>query len=176
MTDAIRTQSLTKYYGPRCVVRSLDLRVPVGSVYGFLGRNGAGKSTTIRMLLGMARPSFGKAELAGAVFAGDGQLGDERLGLGEPRLRRRAFRHARVKIAQQLAALSQRDEPRLRPLDDAPDQVQLDAKHLERMPDGVFEIDLDLSFDRTLAPVSGRHPAAPSKRPEEQKPGVKVIE
>jgi ABC-2 type transport system ATP-binding protein len=65
MTDAIRTQSLTKYYGPRCVVRSLDLRVPVGSVYGFLGRNGAGKSTMIRMLLGMARPSFGKAELLG---------------------------------------------------------------------------------------------------------------
>jgi ABC-type multidrug transport system ATPase subunit len=40
MSDAIVTQGLTKYYGRRCVVNSLDLRVPAGSVYGLLGRNG----------------------------------------------------------------------------------------------------------------------------------------
>jgi ABC-2 type transport system ATP-binding protein len=65
MTHAIVTERLTKYYGSRCVVNCLDLHVPVGTVYGFLGRNGAGKSTTIKMLLGMAQPSSGKVELLG---------------------------------------------------------------------------------------------------------------
>jgi ABC-2 type transport system ATP-binding protein len=65
MTDAIKTSRLTKYFGSRCVVNCLDLEVPVGSVYGFLGRNGAGKSTTIKMLLGMTQPNFGRVELMG---------------------------------------------------------------------------------------------------------------
>src|SRR6516164_9167230 len=43
MTHAIFTERLTKYYGARCVVNCLDLHVPIGTVYGFLGRNGAGK-------------------------------------------------------------------------------------------------------------------------------------
>jgi len=63
MPNAIVTRRLTKYYDGRPVVNSLDLTVPQGSVYGFLGRNGAGKSTTIKMLLGMVRPDFGQAEL-----------------------------------------------------------------------------------------------------------------
>ena len=70
MSDAIFTQRLTKYYGRRAVVDSLDLRVPQGSVYGFLGRNGAGKSTTIKMLTGMVRPDSGKAFVLGEDVAG----------------------------------------------------------------------------------------------------------
>jgi ABC-2 type transport system ATP-binding protein len=65
MTHAILTERLTKYFGSRCVVNSLDLRVPTGTVYGFLGRNGAGKSTTIKMLLGMVQPNYGRIELLG---------------------------------------------------------------------------------------------------------------
>ncbi len=65
MEDAIRTWRLTKYYGRRRVVDSLDLRVPRGTVYGLLGRNGAGKSTTLKMLAGMVRPDSGRAELLG---------------------------------------------------------------------------------------------------------------
>jgi ABC-2 type transport system ATP-binding protein len=65
MTEAIVTQGLTKYYGRRAVVNSLDLRVPAGSVYGLLGRNGSGKSTTIKMLLGFVRPDRGSARLLG---------------------------------------------------------------------------------------------------------------
>jgi ABC-2 type transport system ATP-binding protein len=65
MSDAIVTHRLTKYYGRRRVVDALDLRVPRGSVYGFLGRNGAGKSTTIKMLTGMVHPDYGRAELLG---------------------------------------------------------------------------------------------------------------
>lgn len=65
MTDAIVTERLTKHYGNRRVVDSLDLRIPQGSVYGLLGRNGAGKSTTIKMLMGMVRPDSGRAMLLG---------------------------------------------------------------------------------------------------------------
>jgi ABC-2 type transport system ATP-binding protein len=65
MEDAIRTERLTKYYGRRKVVDGLDLRVPRGAVYGLLGRNGAGKSTTLKMLTGMVRPDFGRVELLG---------------------------------------------------------------------------------------------------------------
>jgi ABC-2 type transport system ATP-binding protein len=65
MDDAIRTYRLTKHYGKRKVVDNLDLQVPRGTVYGLLGRNGAGKSTTLKMLTGMVRPDYGQAELLG---------------------------------------------------------------------------------------------------------------
>jgi len=65
MSDAIVTQRLTKYYGGKRVVDALDLKVPTGCVYGFLGRNGAGKSTTIKMILGLVHPDSGRAELLG---------------------------------------------------------------------------------------------------------------
>ena len=61
----IETNQLTKHYGAQRVVDSLALRVPRGCVYGFLGRNGAGKSTTIKMLMGMVRPDFGLARIFG---------------------------------------------------------------------------------------------------------------
>jgi ABC-2 type transport system ATP-binding protein len=65
MTDAIVVERLTKHYGRRRVVDSVNLRVPAGCVYGFLGRNGAGKSTLIKMLLGMVQPDAGRASLLG---------------------------------------------------------------------------------------------------------------
>jgi ABC-2 type transport system ATP-binding protein len=61
----IETRGLTRYFGARRVVESLDLSIPKGSVYGFLGRNGAGKSTTIRMLLGLVEPTRGSATVLG---------------------------------------------------------------------------------------------------------------
>lgn len=65
MEDAISTERLTKYYGGRKVVDSLDLCVPRGTVYGLLGRNGAGKSTTLKMLTGMVQPDRGRVKLLG---------------------------------------------------------------------------------------------------------------
>ena len=65
MTDVIRTQNLTKHYGDQRAVDALNLCVEQGQVYGFLGRNGAGKSTTIKMLLGMVQADYGEAELLG---------------------------------------------------------------------------------------------------------------
>ncbi len=69
MSDAIVTDRLTKHYHGRRVVDSLSLRVPAGSVYGLLGRNGAGKSTAIKMLMGMVRPDSGSATLLGVDIA-----------------------------------------------------------------------------------------------------------
>ncbi|NLS95372.1 MAG: ABC transporter ATP-binding protein [Planctomycetaceae bacterium] len=65
MEHVIETRRLTKYYGSKCVVNNLDLRIPRGSVYGFLGRNGTGKSTTIKMLLGLVHPTRGSAFVLG---------------------------------------------------------------------------------------------------------------
>jgi ABC-2 type transport system ATP-binding protein len=62
---AIRTERLTKRYGPTVALDSLDLSVERGAVYGYLGPNGAGKTTTIRLLLGLHRPTSGRAELFG---------------------------------------------------------------------------------------------------------------
>ena len=65
MENAIVTHRLTKYYSGQRAVDSLNLVVPKGCVYGLLGRNGSGKSTTIKMLLGMVRPDRGKGEIFG---------------------------------------------------------------------------------------------------------------
>ena len=61
---AISTSGLTKRFrGGQLAVDHIDLAVPAGSVYGFLGPNGSGKTTTIRMLLGLAFPTSGSAAL-----------------------------------------------------------------------------------------------------------------
>jgi ABC-2 type transport system ATP-binding protein len=66
MSDlVIQTRGLTRFFGATAAVRDLDLQVPRGSVFAFLGRNGSGKSTTIRMLLGLLPPSRGQAALLG---------------------------------------------------------------------------------------------------------------
>jgi ABC-type multidrug transport system ATPase subunit len=61
----IRTQGLTKRFGRVVAVDDLDLAVAEGDVYGFLGPNGSGKTTTVRMLLGLVLATSGTAELLG---------------------------------------------------------------------------------------------------------------
>lgn len=64
--DVIRTRGLTKRFrGGQLAVDGLDLSVPRGSVFGFLGPNGSGKTTTIRMLMGLIAPSAGVATVLG---------------------------------------------------------------------------------------------------------------
>jgi ABC-2 type transport system ATP-binding protein len=70
MTAVIELDGLRKEYSRRrrrvVAVDGLDLSVPEGGVFGFLGPNGSGKTTTIRCLLGLARPTGGRARLFGA--------------------------------------------------------------------------------------------------------------
>jgi ABC-type multidrug transport system ATPase subunit len=61
----VRTRGLTKRFRRAVVVDDVALMVPEGAVYGFLGPNGSGKTTTIRMLLGLIRPVAGEVELLG---------------------------------------------------------------------------------------------------------------
>lgn len=70
---AIRTEGLTKRFrSGQVAVDGIDLAVPHGAVYGFLGPNGSGKTTTIRMLLGLARPTSGTAWLLGERMPDEG--------------------------------------------------------------------------------------------------------
>lgn len=64
----IATRALTKRYrGGQLAVDGLDLTVPAGSVFGFLGPNGSGKTTTIRMLMGLIEPTSGTARVLGQI-------------------------------------------------------------------------------------------------------------
>jgi len=62
---AIRCENLTKRFGEVLALDHLDLSVPYGSIFGFLGRNGAGKTTAIRLLTGLAHPTGGCAWVGG---------------------------------------------------------------------------------------------------------------
>ncbi len=70
---ALATAGLTKRFGQQTAVDAVDLLVPAGAVYGFLGPNGSGKTTTIRMLLGLVTPTAGTVTLLGQPMPG--QLG-----------------------------------------------------------------------------------------------------
>jgi ABC-2 type transport system ATP-binding protein len=65
----LQTEALTKSYSRRTVVDSLSLSVERGDIFGFLGQNGAGKSTVIRMALGLVRPTRGRVLLFGHDMA-----------------------------------------------------------------------------------------------------------
>src|ERR1700739_4009148 len=62
---AVETDGLVKRFGERAAIDRVDLRVPMGSAFGFLGPNGAGKTTMIRMLLGLTHASAGSMRLLG---------------------------------------------------------------------------------------------------------------
>jgi ABC-type multidrug transport system ATPase subunit len=62
---AIETRGLTKRFGTHLAVNGVDLAVPRGAVFGFLGPNGSGKTTTIRMMLGLAAATSGEIQLLG---------------------------------------------------------------------------------------------------------------
>ena len=61
----IEIDHLTKYYGKREIVADLSLQIPRGTIYGFLGRYGMGKTTTIRIFLGLEDPTRGGSRVFG---------------------------------------------------------------------------------------------------------------
>jgi ABC-2 type transport system ATP-binding protein len=68
---AVRTTGLTKRYGHTVGLDALTLDVPTGVVFGYLGPNGSGKTTTIRLLMGLLRPTRGRAEILGMDVTAD---------------------------------------------------------------------------------------------------------
>jgi ABC-2 type transport system ATP-binding protein len=61
----IEIENLVKYYDGRCILDGIDLKIPRGCIYGLLGRNGLGKTTMIRILLGLEPPTRGRTSLLG---------------------------------------------------------------------------------------------------------------
>ncbi|TFC05810.1 ATP-binding cassette domain-containing protein [Cryobacterium adonitolivorans] len=67
---AIETRALTKRFGHQIAVDAIDLAVPLGSVFGFLGPNGSGKTTSIRVMLGLAAATSGEVSVLGESMPG----------------------------------------------------------------------------------------------------------
>jgi ABC-2 type transport system ATP-binding protein len=70
---AIEVEGLSKKFGDRVVVRDLSMRVKRGQIYGFLGPNGSGKTTTIRMLCGLLTPDAGRGTCLGMDILTEGR-------------------------------------------------------------------------------------------------------
>ena len=66
MTETVlETYGLTKYYGGTLALDNMDLKIPRGCICGFVGRNAAGKTTAIKLMLGLLKPTAGSAKLLG---------------------------------------------------------------------------------------------------------------
>lgn len=77
---AVRTSALRKAFGPLVAVHGLDLEIHRGEVFGLLGPNGSGKTTTIRMLCGLLEPTEGQATVVGVDVARDPEGVRRRIG------------------------------------------------------------------------------------------------
>lgn len=77
MANAIELKHVTKRFGKNVAVDSLDLTVPEGSIYGFIGPNGSGKTTALRMILRIFQPDSGEVVVLGQP---QGNVADDRLG------------------------------------------------------------------------------------------------
>jgi ABC-2 type transport system ATP-binding protein len=77
LDPAVRLSNVTKTFGTHTAVRDLSLEVPKGSLYGFIGPNGSGKTTTIRMILHILQPDRGQVEVLGKC---DTRASNDRVG------------------------------------------------------------------------------------------------
>lgn len=66
--NAIEIKNLNKNFGQKQAVNNLNMKVPIGSIYGFIGENGSGKSTTEKMICGLLRPTSGSINLFGKDY------------------------------------------------------------------------------------------------------------
>lgn len=76
-TNTIELSGVTKTFGSKTAVSDLDLQIPEGAIYGFIGPNGSGKTTTIRMILRIFKPDTGRVEVLGSP---SGDCADDRIG------------------------------------------------------------------------------------------------
>ena len=70
----LTTTNLTKIYGKKTAVRDISIHVREGEIYGLIGRNGAGKTTVMRMISGLSKPTSGTYEMNGENKFGVGVL------------------------------------------------------------------------------------------------------
>jgi ABC-2 type transport system ATP-binding protein len=77
MPEAVNINNVSKTFGEHLAVDRLDLNVPAGKIFGFIGPNGSGKTTTIRMILRIIQPDTGNIEVLGRT---NGESADDRIG------------------------------------------------------------------------------------------------
>ncbi|CQR70086.1 putative ABC transporter ATP-binding protein YbhF [Sporomusa ovata DSM 2662] len=77
---AVETENLTRVFGDFVAVNQVNLKIPQGSIYGFLGPNGSGKSTTIRMLCGILAPTSGRGQILGLDLAAQAEAIKAKIG------------------------------------------------------------------------------------------------
>ena len=74
MEQILVTKDLTKVYGSKAAVKNINMHIPSGCIYGLIGRNGAGKTTIMRMISGLSEPTQGSYSLFGKTGAEMGRL------------------------------------------------------------------------------------------------------
>lgn len=126
----IETHALGKSFGDRQAVSELDLRVPRGIAFGFLGHNGAGKTTAIRMLLGLTQPDRGSIQIRGMRVPDERSRALSRVGaiVEEPHFHGHLSGRENLEIN---AAVRGGDAPRR--IDDALDRVGLRGRSRDRV-------------------------------------------
>ena len=82
----IEVRNLTKSFGSFTAVNSISFEVSKGEIFGFLGANGAGKTTAMKMLIGISKPSSGEALVAGFDVKKKHRNGEEKYWLHEPEI------------------------------------------------------------------------------------------
>lgn len=75
----VKTHQLCKQYGKQYAVNHIDMHIKKGEIYGFIGRNGSGKSTTLKMIAGLIQPNGGEIELFGGSVTN--QMSHQRIGI-----------------------------------------------------------------------------------------------
>lgn len=105
MTTALLTHDLTKRFADRLAIDRVSLSVPEGAIYGFLGANAAGKTTSLRLVLGLLRPDGGKIELFGQPV---GHRAAPRIGalIEQPSLYPHLTGHENLDITRRLLGLA----------------------------------------------------------------------
>jgi ABC-2 type transport system ATP-binding protein len=117
---AVEVQGLTKTFGRVTAVREMTFTAPAGKVTGFLGPNGSGKTTTLRMVLGLVRPDAGEALIGGVRY---GRLARPRRSVGAL-LEATSF-HPGRRARDHLRVLADAAEVPARRVDEVLDQVDL---------------------------------------------------
>lgn len=109
----IQTHGLSKSFGQVQALRSVDLKVPKGSIFGFLGPNGAGKTTFIKVLLGLSKPTEGTGTVFGRDIVTQSVAIRERIGYSPQQPRFIAYMTARENLAFAARFFFSGPEPRI---------------------------------------------------------------
>ncbi|HTC29398.1 MAG TPA: ABC transporter ATP-binding protein [Candidatus Acidoferrum sp.] len=149
MSDAfLSVEGLNTYYGKSHILHDVSLKVNKGELVALLGLNGAGKSTTLRSILGLTRPRTGSIEFDGAAIAGRSCYRVARMGVGYVPEGRRMFPQLTVLENLQLAENGRKGEWSIaRVLEHLPKLKELAARKAGRLSGGEQEM---LAIGRAL--------------------------